>query len=109
MTCTNPACEPIEQIRGQMKPGDYYDVIVSNRKQVMGSISDPELYGYQIEDGQEVPEGIRAEHCVEMNDNLRNSFRICCKTCGKATPWGAQDFPGMPGAGADWTRKKWNA
>ena len=71
MTCTNPACEPIEQIRGQMKPGDYYDVIVSNRKQVMGSISDPELYGYQIEDGQEVPEGIRSMRMLIVQRALR--------------------------------------
>ena len=100
-------CEPVEQIRGQMGPGDYYDVIVNNRIPVPGAVLEPEKYGFPLY-GNEVPEGILPEHCVEMHDGNKDDFRICCKTCGKATPWGAMDIPGMPGAGADWTRKKWN-
>jgi hypothetical protein len=100
-------CEPVEQIRGQMGPGDYYDVIASN-KGATGSVPEPELYGYAIYDGDQIPEDIQPHHCVEMNPSIAESFRICCKKCGKASPWGAKDFPGMPGAGADYTRKKWN-
>jgi hypothetical protein len=134
MTCTNPDCCPVEQIRGEMGPGDYYDVIAHNRIPVPGAVPEPEKYGFPIYDrseqrqiavphleyGQllepdpndtrafEVPSDVRPEHCVEMSENNKTDFRICCKTCGKATPWGAQDIPGMPGAGADWTRKRWN-
>lgn len=104
MTCDG--CEPVEQIRGEMGPGDYYDVIANN-KGATGSVPEPEKYGYPIYDN-EIPDGINPAHCVEMHDGIKDSFRICCKKCGRASPWGAKDFPGMPGAGADWTRKKWN-
>lgn len=104
-------CCPVEQIRSEMGPGDYHDVTVSNRYRP-GGIEDPEKYGIPVwanaqgnfDCGENNP-----SHCVELHDGNKNDFRICCKTCGKATPWGAKDFPGMPDAGADWTRNKWNA
>lgn len=103
-------CQPVEQIRGEMRPGDYYDVIANNGRRP-GSVEDPEQYGIPVyanaqghfDCGENNP-----ALCVEIHDNNRNDFRICCKVCGRATPWGAQDIPGMPGAGADWTRKRWN-
>ncbi len=122
MSCQN-GCQPVEQVRGEMGPGDYYDIIAYNRVPVPGAVPEPEKYGFQIWDQSskpwgiegfadervyQVPDGIRPEHCVEMNENNKNDFRICCKTCGKATPWGAKDFPGMPDAGADWIRKRWS-
>ncbi len=107
-TCGKEDCCPLEQIRGQMGVGDYYDVIVHNSGGRWGGVPEPEKYGYPLRAGEDVPEGIKPEHCVETNEAGSNDFRICCKTCGKATPWGANDIPGMPGAGADWTRKKWN-
>lgn len=105
-TCGNEACHPIEQIRGEMRPGDYYDVIVNNRVPVPGAVLNPERYGVPV--WGEVPEGVDPALCVEMNESLASSFRICCKTCGKATAWSAKDFPEMPDAGADYVRKKWN-
>lgn len=106
-TCGKDGCCPVEQIRGEMRPGDYFDVIANNRIGVPGALPEPEKYGIPISEGDDCGDN-RPEHCVEMNDAIKDSFRICCKMCGKATPWGAQDIPGMPGAGADWTRKKWN-
>lgn len=106
--CGKPDCCPLEQIRGAMGAGDYHDVTISNRHGRAGYIEEPEKYGTPIRDGEAVPEDVRPEHCVEIHDGNKDDFRICCKTCGKASPWGAQDIPGMPGAGADWTRKKWN-
>lgn len=110
-TCGKEGCCPVEQIRGEIGPGEHYDVIANNRVERFGGVPEPEKYGIIIwptvagnfDCGENRP-----EHCVEMTDAMKDSFRICCKTCGKATPWGAQDIPGMPGAGADWTRKNWN-
>lgn len=99
--------DPVEQIRGEMKPGDYFDVICNNRLGRSGAVPEPEKYGIPIWEDTEIPEDINPAHCVEMNDSIKDNFRICCKKCGLATPWGAQDIPGMPGAGADWTRKRW--
>lgn len=98
--------DPVEQIRGEMKPGDYFDVINNNKNGRSGSVYEPEKYGIPI--WNEIPEGTNPVHCVEMNDSIKDNFRICCRKCGRSTPWGAQDIPGMPGAGADWTRKQWN-
>lgn len=107
-TCTKDGCCPVEQIRGEMGAGDYFDVIVHNSGGKWGGVPEPEKYGYALREGEDPPEGVSREHCVEMSEHNASDFRICCKVCGKATPWGTQDIPGMPGAGADWTRKKWN-
>lgn len=77
-TCGKDGCNPVEQVRGEMGPGDYF--------------GQPEDYHTQ----------------VEMHDDIRNDFRICCKKCGKATGWNHKDLPNMPGAGADYVRKVWN-
>lgn len=107
-TCVREGCCPLEQVRGQLGPGDYYDVIANNAPGAnSGRVVEPEKYGVPVRDGQDIGNH-KQEHCVEMNDAISGDFRICCKACGKTTPWGAQDIPGMPGAGADWTRKRWN-
>lgn len=108
--CDKEGCFPVEQIRGEMGQGDYYDVTISNRYRP-GGVEEPEKYGIPIranaaghfDCGDNNP-----SLCVELHDGNSSDFRICCKTCGKATPWGARDIPGMPGAGADWIRKRWN-
>jgi len=92
--CSNPDCEPVEQIRGEMGPGDYRDVEVNQGPTVL-------------------PPGPRhasVDHYkyVELGDWNRNDFRICCMSCGNATGWVAKDLPNMPDAGADYARKKWN-
>lgn len=76
--CARPGCNPVEQIRGQMGPGDY-----------PGQADD-----YYTR--------------VEMDDDIRNDVRVCCKTCGVTGGWCKADAPGMPGAGADYMRKLWN-
>jgi hypothetical protein len=106
-TCDHHDCCPVEQVRGEMKAGEYYDIIAAHSVSRFGTIEHPEKYGHPLWPGQTAPEGM-SEHCVEMNNDIATNFRICCKTCGKATGWGARDFPGMPGAGADYIRKKWN-
>jgi hypothetical protein len=91
--CHSDTCEPIEQVRGKMGPGDYFDVIHANPIGHPGAIPNPETYGDRVE---RAPDG-------------EKDFRICCKTCGLATPWNKANIPGMPGAGEDYTRKLWNA
>lgn len=110
-TCSKPDCQPLEQTRGDMGQGDYHDVIVNNRVERAGGVPDPKKYGIPIwanSNGYYECGEHNAVHCVEMDESGKTDFRICCKTCGKTTPWGYNDFPGMPGAGADYTRKKWN-
>lgn len=77
-TCGKDGCNPVEQVRGAMGPGDYF--------------GQSEDYHTQ----------------VEMHDGIRDDFRICCMKCGKATGWNQKDLPNMPGAGADYVRKVWN-
>lgn len=105
-TCGRQYCAPVEQVRGQMRPGDYYDVIAANDRPRYGGIEIPELYG--VPAGSPESETARPEHIVEMDPSSAGDFRICCKTCGRATGWNRADAPGMPGAGADWVRKQWD-
>jgi hypothetical protein len=89
--CRDPLCRPVEQIRGEMGPGDYKDVEVSNGPNF------------------NAPPHKTIEHYkhVEISEFNRNDFRICCLHCGKVTGWAMKDFPNMPDAGADYVRKQW--
>lgn len=110
-TCSKPDCCPLEQTRGKMGVGDYHDVIANNRVERVGGVPEPYKYGIPIwaDSGGHFACGEHNPiHCVEMDESGKNDFRVCCKTCGKTTPWGRSDFTGMPEAGADYTRKKWN-
>lgn len=105
--CSRSDCEPLEQVRGDMRPGAYYDLIESNRIPRVGYIEDAHLYG--VIQGAPDAEKANPIHIIEAPDpDTLSDFRICCKTCGKATGWQRSDAPGMPGAGRDFTRKKWN-
>lgn len=106
-TCANPGCEPLEQTRGEMKPGDYHDIIIANRGNPWSDIKEPEKYGVLAG----TPEAVLPEnngYVVEISDDGRADFRICCKVCGRATPWNKSDAPGMPGIGKVFTRNLWN-
>lgn len=107
-TCENAQCAPIEQTRGDMGPGDYHDVIANNhmRAQMIGGVQDPQLYG--VPQGSPEAETANPGHVVEMSEDGKTDFRICCKTCGKATPWNKADAPGMPGVGKIFTRNLWD-
>jgi hypothetical protein len=105
-TCGREGCAPIEQTRGDMRPGDYHDVIMANQKSRAGGIDEPEKYG--VIEGSPEAETANPAHVVEMSDGIRGDVRICCKTCGCATGWNKADAPGMPGVGRDYVRKVWN-
>lgn len=134
-TCGKDGCEPVEQIRGELGPGEYYDVIAHSTKRfVYGVVEEPEKYGVPVRQGVEnvvanvtvrhdetidqvltrynagldPEQQYQTKHCVEITPVNANDFRICCKKCGKATAWNPKDLPGMEGAGADWTRKRWD-
>lgn len=104
-TCSTDGCCPVEQTRGQIGAGDYHDVIAANRIQRFGGVEQPEKYGTPASPDDGASDD---QLHVEMNDDIKDDFRICCSKCGKATPWQKSDAPGMPGAGQDFTRKVWN-
>jgi hypothetical protein len=62
--------------------------------------------------GAEAHEHIRGKHLDEkvheVHDDNRNDFRVACSKCDNATGWNKPDAPGMPGVGADFSRKLWN-
>lgn len=105
-TCGKTNCEPVEQIRGEMGPGDYHDIIAAHSKARSGAMMEPEKYGAVA--GPEWKDGQDDGHHVEIDDSNRNDYRIVCKTCGKATPWNKQDAPNMPGVGKLFTQKLWD-
>jgi hypothetical protein len=96
-TCGKKGCRPVEQVRGQMGPGDYADVIASHRHVRPSADS-----AVNMESAQDM------HLLVEMNDEIKDDVRICCLTCGKATGWQRPDAPGMPGVGIEFSRNHWN-
>lgn len=96
-TCGNSECNPVEQTRGDMGEGDYVDVIKAH-----------EFVGPGPGSNVHRDTAVRLHEMAEMHDGIRNDFRICCLTCGKATGWNQRDLPNMPEAGADYVRKQWD-
>lgn len=92
--CSDPGCDPREQVRGEMGPGDYKDVEFSQ--------------GPRTSPPGPIHKTVDHYKYVEVNDENRGHFRVCCFNCGLATAWAPKDFPGMPGAGSDWVIKTWN-
>ena len=84
--CGSPA---VEQIRGEMGPGDYKEVQKQDRKGHW--VDDPDFY-----------------KTVHLDDHNRGDFRVSCSKCDNATPWNKADAPNMPGVGADFSRNLWN-
>ena len=87
--CTQCGSSAVEQIRGEMGPGDYKEIQKINHK---GHWRDDPDY-YKI---------------VHMDDEIKDDFRVSCSQCDNATPWNKSDAPGMPGVGRDFSRKLWN-
>lgn len=87
-----PKCEhePVEQIRGEMGAGDYFDVLTRN------------LDAAKID---RVPDDYH--DFVDLHNDNCNDFRIICRKCFLTTGWGKADVPGMPGVGIDFLRKRW--
>lgn len=97
-TCGAEGCNPVEQTRGRMGPGDYADVIKSHRhvtpnpsNSLVDMVSSHDLH-----------------LIVERDESSQDDVRICCMTCGRVTGWQRRDAPGMPGVGVDFTRQQWN-
>lgn len=82
--------EPVEQIRGKMAKGDYFDAIAN-------SMDEPKL--------ARLSEDYHLE--VDLNDDNRTDFRIICGKCFLSTGWMKADAPGMPGALMHVGREKW--
>jgi hypothetical protein len=97
-TCGKEACNPVEQVRGKMGPGDYADVIIAHRY--------VPPWDTTTKINAETAQDLHLH--VEVDESGKDDFRICCLTCGKATGWNKSDAPGMPGVGRDFTRKRWN-
>ena len=106
LKCGNDGCDPVEQIRGEMKPEHYHDI------RLRGYPRDAEK-PEELFDGLEGERGPGAQGVPTTN---RTDFRICCPKCGAATGWGKRDLPRHPGipaemtegVGAEAVRKKWN-
>lgn len=95
--CNNPACEPVEQIRGNMGAGDYFGVISDGRisKQPVGSPA------------------IDLHEFAEITDDNRNDIRVACGTCYLQIPWvpgSNRDIPGSTGKSLmhDFCLKQWD-
>jgi hypothetical protein len=84
--------QPVEQTRGEMGPGDYFDVI-ENRRIILAL---PE----------EVIDNIH--NWVDLDDTNRTDFRIICRKCHLTTGWMKADAPGYPGVLRDSNRKLWD-
>lgn len=70
---------PVEQIRGEMGPGDYWQ----DRQEPAA----PWPFGNLTQvDGK--PKRVPFHTLVEMDDSLRDDIRISCTVCANATPWG---------------------
>lgn len=107
-TCGTAKCCPVEQVRSEMAPGDYHDVIAANPPgaERWGGVPDSAKYG--IPQGSPEAEAANQAHVVEADPANASDVRICCRTCGKATGWNKADAPGMPGVGLMFTRNLWN-
>lgn len=91
--CGRNGCAPIEQIRGRMGPGDYFDVAENDGQHAFAErMKDPENY----------------HRMAELDDSNKDDIRIICRKCHRTTGWNKADAPGMPGAGRDYLQRVWN-
>ena len=75
LKCSHDDCDPVEQIRGEMKPEHYHDI------RLRGLPADAEK-PEELFDGLEGERGPGAKPVASTN---RTDFRICCPKCGKST------------------------
>ena len=84
--------DPVQQVRGEMGKGDYFDVIEADKQEAFVSrLKDPQNYHTQ----------------VELHDDNRSDIRIICRKCHRTTGWNKADAPGMPGVGVDFVKRRW--
>lgn len=88
-----PKCEhePVEQVRGEMGPGDYFDVIENRR--ILLSLTEEEVDDFH--------------NRVELDDTNRTDHRIICRKCHHTTGWMKADAAGVPGVLKEHNRKRW--
>jgi hypothetical protein len=83
--------DTVEQVRGKMGLGDYFDVIAHGQDEPVLA-RPPENY----------------HEYVEINENNRTDVRIICKKCYMSTGWMRAQVPGMPeDIGIPAIRQKW--
>lgn len=87
--CSDCGAPAVEQVRGKMGPGDYKKMQSVDKK------------GHWYDDDDFYLK-------VEMNDVIRDDFRISCTKCDNATGWNKRDLPNMPGIGTQYTIGLWN-
>jgi|SRR5215475_427255 len=84
--CKTEGCNPIEQCRGTMGPGDYFGV--------RGPDGEPDVDHYLAV-------------MPEPGSPAMKDVRIVCTKCFLATPWGTKDLPNMPGLGWTYCLQVW--
>lgn len=88
--CPDKDCAPVEQIRGEMGAGDYFDVLENDKMEAFVNRLPPDYH----------------EH-VEIDETNSGDIRIICRKCHRTTGWNKADAPGMPGAGRDYQDRIW--
>jgi hypothetical protein len=84
--------DPVEQTRGRMGHGDYFDVMTN-------ALDDTKLARPSEDFWQD----------IEIDDSNKSDMRILCKKCFLSTGWMKVDFPGAPaGIGVSAVRSKWD-
>jgi hypothetical protein len=84
--------EGVEQVRGEMGHGDYFDVVVNSLDEPRNARLSDDYY-----------------RDVELHDANRTDQRIVCRKCFLSTGWMRVDAPGMPpGVGIPALRVKWD-
>jgi hypothetical protein len=86
------AHDPVEQVRGEMGRGDYFDVVANSLDEAKYARLDDDYH-----------------ESVELHDSNRTDVRIVCRKCFLSTGWMKVDAPGMPaGIGLPAVRAKWD-
>lgn len=89
--------EPIEQIRGNMADGDYFDAVTNSLDEALFRRLPSDYHNY-----------------VELDDSNRDDIRIICRKCFLQTGWMKFSAPNVPldialAAAQASVRKKWDA
>lgn len=82
----------VEQVRGKMGVGDYFDVVAHSQADVWNARANDDYH-----------------ELVELDDANRTDMRIICSKCFQSTGWMKVDAPNMPaGIGIPAVRAKWD-
>jgi hypothetical protein len=85
--CSDPGCNPVEQVRGDMKPQDYHTQYA--RWEAVSLLA--REHGLLMLDPDEYK---RDAFDVEEGGDGASDIRIACSKCRRHTPWGRADLEG---------------